>query len=836
MKVQYFLLVVLLVLLATCTPDRRADPRLARLPLIEIDIAPEHMVVLRRKRAEALREGMLVSKAKDYVAARLIFQSDTMLAQTRLKGDWLDHLKGGKWSMRFKLADQDALLGMRRFSIQHPRTRSFLDEWVYHRLLEQEGILATQYHFVQVVLNGRYKGLYALEEHFDKTLLERQGRREAPILKFNEEGFWEIQKHHKRSGDNLSPYLPDFEAADVEAFQKGKTLRDSFLRSAFVVGRELLQAYRFGKRPAAECWDMDQMARLYALADIGAAYHSLRWHNLRMYFNPFTGRLEPVIYDAYSSNGPYRWFSKAYLGFYNERYSKVYFKEEYFVFQLFNDLEFRDLYIEYLKKYSEAEFINSFFSKIGERLNLLQEALQSEYPGYQYQDSLLLGGAQKMRDSLRSYRRDHPPFEYEIFDALYDSCRLANPLASTALKAVPIGSGGRIALANYFCQPIEIQALGPKKSKPIHPLSLPRELSSFTIYQVPPKTLQMKAEGSDRYVFYTVPGNENWFSQKISEWPARKRIRFLDVDSLQIDQLKIQRSESLLRLQAGRYQINQAIVIPQDYRLIIEAGTQIELNRGAAIFVFGGLEIAGSSVRPVRISSSDGSGRGLHIINPMEPVKLQHVRFDSLQSWQEQGLLLSGAVTFYGCQGRVEHCQFENSPTEDALNIVNSDSLQLKNIHFAHCRSDALDIDFSIVQISDCQFESIGGDGLDCSASEVRGGQLRFHKIGDKALSIGENSGIVLKELAIQEASIGIAVKDGSRAMVASPNLKNCRLGMAVYQKKAEFPLAKLAAHTVTTEGAGELYWLEEGHQLLWEGKVLEATHGSGQLRELLYE
>ena len=61
-----------------------------------------------------------------------------------------------------------------------------MHEWFAHKIFEYEDILTTRYIFVPVIINGEKKGVYALEEHFDKQLLEHRKRREGPIVKFDE--------------------------------------------------------------------------------------------------------------------------------------------------------------------------------------------------------------------------------------------------------------------------------------------------------------------------------------------------------------------------------------------------------------------------------------------------------------------------------------------------------------------------------------------------------------------------------------------------------------------------------------------------------------------------
>ena len=57
-------------------------------------------------------------------------------AKIRLKGQLMDHWRDdGMWSTKTKLKDNKTLFGMDRFAIQHPRTRHFMNEWYFHKIL-----------------------------------------------------------------------------------------------------------------------------------------------------------------------------------------------------------------------------------------------------------------------------------------------------------------------------------------------------------------------------------------------------------------------------------------------------------------------------------------------------------------------------------------------------------------------------------------------------------------------------------------------------------------------------------------------------------------------------
>jgi hypothetical protein len=163
------------------------------LPVINIDMKFKHFEKIKLKREEALKQGVLLANSDDFVPAELRVEGRTIPVKMRLKGDWTDHLIGKKWSYRVHVKGADQLWGMRSLSLHHPMTRNWDAEWLYHQHIRREGVLGLRYQFVRVALNGDPLGIYAVEEHFSKELLESQHRKEGVIVKADETGFWEQQ-------------------------------------------------------------------------------------------------------------------------------------------------------------------------------------------------------------------------------------------------------------------------------------------------------------------------------------------------------------------------------------------------------------------------------------------------------------------------------------------------------------------------------------------------------------------------------------------------------------------------------------------------------------------
>ncbi|MGH7456765.1 MAG: hypothetical protein ACRENG_35780, partial [bacterium] len=168
---------------------------------ITIDVKHEHFQKLAYKREIALATRILTASDDDFVPAKIRYQDTTTEVKIRLKGDWVDHLLGDKWSYRIKVKGDHTLLGMKQFSIHHPKARNYVYEWIFHQALKRESMIPLRYDFIEVTLNGKDLGVYALEEHFEKRVVEYNQFREGPIVKYNEELLWNDRATHFQLGE-----------------------------------------------------------------------------------------------------------------------------------------------------------------------------------------------------------------------------------------------------------------------------------------------------------------------------------------------------------------------------------------------------------------------------------------------------------------------------------------------------------------------------------------------------------------------------------------------------------------------------------------------------------
>ena len=280
------------------------------LPQFTIELSEKKFKKFQKKRDQALKDGILITEEDDEVRASLQFNEASYPIDIRLKGDWTDHLIGDKWSFRVHLGSEDAIMGMQKFSLHHPKARNYVGEWLFHQILADQGLVNLRYEFVQLMISintpsGEKKknlGVYAIEEFFGKQLIENNQRRAGVILKIDESLIW---KNRLRLMENeiwgnyiFLAGISDYKNLEILPFSKKTILKDSTLSSQFTKASSLLKGYLRDSLSFSDVFDVELMAKYNAVCNLFGAWHAMTNHNLRFYYNPITARLEPIGFDA----------------------------------------------------------------------------------------------------------------------------------------------------------------------------------------------------------------------------------------------------------------------------------------------------------------------------------------------------------------------------------------------------------------------------------------------------------------------------------------------------------------------------------------------------------
>jgi hypothetical protein len=123
---------------------------------------------------------------------------------------------------------------------------------------------------------------------------------------------------------------------------------------------------------------------------------------------------------------------------------------------------------------------------------------------------------------------------------------------------------------------------------------------------------------------------------------------------------------------------------------------------------------------------------------------------------------------------------------EDSVNIISSKGY-IDEIKIENSFADALDIDFSEIEIMNLEIQNAGNDCVDFSSGDYQINFAILNKCGDKGLSIGEKSIFSGSTIRILSSQIGVSSKDSSKSSIEKLFIDMTPLCSEVFQKKQEF-------------------------------------------------
>jgi len=806
-------------------PDRFMTSRLvdsASVPQLVFDIKFKHMRKLRAKRDEAMAGGLLVQGADDFVPASIRYGKRTIKVKIRLKGDLTDHLRSNKWSFRVHVKGKDELFGMRRFSIQAPNVRGFQGEALFNATLRHLGVLAPRYRFVNVTVNGERIGLMALEEHFSKELLETSRRRESVVVRFDESMFWTSFLKLKR---RVSLTSDDFRNADVDAFRSSRIAKSARLSEGYAPAVGLLRAFAARTMPPSEVFDAELMGRFLAVSRLWGMWHGLRWHNTRFYLNPVSVKLEPIGYD---SNVQLRMDAAQNVN-------------EPIIAAILEDPKIFAAYRRTLRKLSDDIETGEFLKTLKE---IEDRDLRILWQEFYFLDPFPLDELVARAGRLR--------------EAAAQDLKIGTNVAAfypTLLHAYIVKEDGRqfLELVNAVPHVVEVQSIDwvltkTKESVEFTPLSgqrFPLRLKVRTP-DSSPQAIRIPYRASFEPGTRSLRVSANILGDKKRHVIEAKayfpRLERHPIPTSTVEQqlaahgfLTFDKERRRLAVRAGTWQVRGALIVPQGVGLSIPPGTTLRFGDQGMLVARGALHFRGTETAPVtleglpRAPKGDGEGtwRGIAVLDAADQSQWGHVVVRNTRGIELPGWQLTGGVTFYHSDIRIDHSRLQGHRGEDAINVISS-KFAFDDLRIMDAASDGFDSDFSDGTIKGGVFERIGtaggGDAIDISDSVVTVTGSRFVDIGDKALSVGERSTMTASGLIIERAGTGAAAKDGSKLRIDGTVLNGTRVaGLMAYIKKPEFGAASIDAAGLRFNGSSPQARVQTGSAITIDGKAVEA-------------
>ncbi len=786
------------------------------LPTILIDIKFKHLQALRAKRASALEEGFLIQNAGDYVPATVRIDDRAVPVRLRLKGDMLDHVRGDRWSLRIHTRGDEQLFGLRRFSIQHPRTRGYQGEVLFLETLRRAGVLAPRYFFVNVVVNGDEVGVMAVEEHFSKELLESNGRRDGVIIHFDESLLWAARAARGPDAPHDGPF-ENYWTAPIDAFLSTRIENSAQLKREYVAAVSLLRAFVDRRLGASDVFDVELLGRYLAVAELWGAWHATVWVNQRFYFNPLTMRLEPIGFDADLheglGEGTNATAGKLMPALLEDPQVRAAFERN--LLALRRDVESGTL-IKELKAVEDRA--------LGE--------LRTEF--------LLLEGIDF--DRLRA-RAARVPFDPEI--------DTPKPVPVHLLVSTVVDGGlSYVELANPLVHDVEVVGIdwvaadgAPRPLATQQPLQYPMRVAA-TAPQQRPEVLRLDYQAQSRppgawlEIRSRIAGTSEIKVERARDaYPAARANPLPSGDLADLLArnrfLTAEKDAGVVTAKTGRWQVSGRLVIPSGLTLRIQPGTTLQFASDGALIVYGATDFEGTEREPVVLEAAEaGADRGGHwqgVVVHQAPARSRwsfvNIRDTAGVDWSPASL--TGGVTFYRSDVRMSNCTFAGNRAEDALNIIHS-NFELQDVVMLNTASDGLDSDFSNGTIKAGVFENIGlargADAVDVSGSKVTVDGTRFTNVTDKAISVGEGSTLTARNVVAENGGVGAVSKDHSVLDIEDSTIRAMRgAGLMSYVKKPEYGPATLRARRVRIVATANPAQAQIGSSLEIDGRPVTA-------------
>ena len=815
-------------------------------PTLYINVPATNWDLIAAARERALKRGILLAEDNPEVQGILRYNNTDLPMKISLKGDWADHLRGDKWSLHIKMDQNYSVLGLPVFSIMSPPMRNYANEWAYHTNLIRDGILAPRYRFVNVVLNGEPKGIYALEEGFSAAMFEPQKRGEGFVMRYDENLLW---TQRSLSPDRYTP--PGVEMFHViDEYQSNRLDKIAGLSHQREAGVGMLRGVWTGQMRASDVFDVNLMGRFLALTNLWGGQHGLFWHNLRYFYAQWSTRIEPVGYNANALDPASAEIDLASEVFYDDPLLQA-------------------SYVKAALEVTSPEYLSKLEADLGPQFAAWNQALSDEYPDLPLPWAKLRERARQMRERIQPAQAVYANAPLGMENALDIGNFMAWPVeivgldtgqrvislerswavsdsqpllveATDALALKPLAAGVKDVAYAHFLIPSDVISLtvtnritivtrllgGTDQQFHLVVRNYPQPCSEgvrpmATLEQALAQHPFLQAEPGDRYPTTVVSGVLNatsqqldWFSPGLIE-RARTLLAAEEGAAPLLGWLSVQR---------GDWMVKTNLVIPKGYGLHIGPGTTLHFGKGVIVAVNGPLSFEGEADAPILLTHAADTERwgGVGIMEAGLPSEVRYttVEYTAGMAWPGWGTAMTGDFVFFKSPGRVMFSHFQHTKnTNEALKFVIS-PFEVLDSSFEDIEFDAFDTDFSSGWIEGCTFSNIGGDAMDFSITPAVVRHVVASDLEDKGVSAGEGAEVYVEDLVATRPYFGIASKDSSRILARNIKITEPVIaGLAAFTKKPEYGPASLIADDIEFDNVERQALVQTGNWIDLDGK-----------------
>ena len=805
-----------------------------KLEKIDLEIKFNDILIIENIRNKAIANGKLPpADEMSKIKTKIVFEKKEYFGDIRLKGDRKAHFQEKKKSSyKIELDENQYIFGIKKFSLQRPRLRNYVHEWIFHEMARDFNIIKIKYDFIKLSINGEDKGLYVLEEGFGKELLERNERRNGPIFGLNEDLY------------SL------FDNPVFEIYNKNYWNRKENTSIARIASQKLRDFFN-DQIELEEIFDLEKWAAYFAVIDMTANYHGALLKSVKLYYNPINGLFEPIPYDGHRLKPNFHKYNLNYDNrilidiIMNPRHrdelTGVYWVKKFFFKNDEINQNFYDKYLNNLIKISSKNYINKFLQK---NLKKIEKINSHIYANYFY------------FDNSRNYGVG---LYYFLLDDFMHHANNIREKIKTKKKIQVLQKNKTEFLIKSYGK--NYSALFAKKFICVEnnrevEIKVDKSLKNFsdTIVKLPLDQIEnLKCNN----VFFVNKYTNNSFTIKIDYINSKYVYKNFEKTNRGLLANYFYIENDNLFLLNNKVKIDHNLFIPSGFKVIIKPGQKILLTNNAFIISNSPWFVGGESEQTNIIGEKNNFGGGILITDANRKSVFQNVKFaylngvkkkyliekdkfffDTLTEYRSikknnykerllttnenyydnslEAYLILGAINIHNSEVDLKNITFNRISSEDALNIISS-KFDAQNLRFVETASDGVDLDFSIGKLDKISFDWIGNDAIDLSGSKVDMTNIKLSNIGDKLISVGENSIVNIQNVEGINSYAGIVSKDGSSINASNILMRDVKIPFSAYKKKKEYNFPKMKLSKVNVENYYIKWLIDNGSDLFYE-------------------
>ena len=769
-------------------------------------------------------------------SVKLDYNGEKINVKFALHGDDYINFINRKKTFQIKFEKDRYINGSRKWIFFIPSERGYLTPFLSSYLAKELEMPALKYDLVEVKLNGVPQGTYIMGEKETEEFLEREGMANTVILKLTDNWIDDLPDKYSvgllYGTSHNTPF--DLEISNLDEIK----LDEYDGRVVKFQAKRFFDAIKTGNQKGLiELLDIEKVAKFEAWRTVLGNSHDATGDNIRMIYHLDNGKFsfllrnEAILNKLQLKRGGFenklaRYTYSTYLVPLLVEVGKidiVRHRRNQELFRIVNNPEiipyYSDLVEEYKNSFSkdrtneypslEIEYLlDKSVSTLGYNLDVIRAYLN-------YSKCYINIVNEPGKITLEITPNSHVAINFDKFDLIFDEeVRNGILIDKNAEKRYRVN--GKIIsiegiLNNQLIQPRLNDNLLVERTTFTYELILPKTdnslidtvieaRNSITNSSIPPDDLYVATATGTSY--YHIPA----LDEIVGYYPE---INF----SLNAENEIIWGPED--------YVIERDVIIPPETRLIIKAGTRIEMKKDRSIVSYSPVEIQGTEDEPVIISAlneSEPFGVFGVVGTGKEKSRINNLIIHGGNDAWVNGIFFSGALSIYYNDVELRNSIIKENNADDGLNIKHS-KVSIEDNVFKNNFADQFDCDFctGLIQnniFDDMEGENENGDGLDISGSTILAKNNVFKNHKDKGVSIGEESRIVLIKNKIINNNLGIVIKDLSRAYILENELEGNEIAISGYLKKQIFGAGTGFIYNTTLIGNGKDFELDEKSRL----------------------